>query len=34
MRDFKTKLAIGFLALLFTSAVPAQMFNRTPTPKT
>ncbi|HPF52422.1 MAG TPA: alpha/beta hydrolase-fold protein [Draconibacterium sp.] len=32
MKDFKTKLFIGFLAMLFSIAVQAQMFNRTPTP--
>jgi enterochelin esterase family protein len=32
MKTLKTQLVIGFLALLFSSVVQAQMFNRTPTP--
>lgn len=32
MKDLKTKLFIGFLAMLFSFAAQAQMFNRTPTP--
>lgn len=32
MSKIKTKLLIGFLAVLFTTATQAQMFNRTPTP--
>ncbi|WP_321372440.1 alpha/beta hydrolase-fold protein [uncultured Draconibacterium sp.] len=32
MKNFKSIVLLGFLAMFFTSAVQAQMFNRTPTP--